>query len=250
MCLWAKPTAAQTPAILLRNNGAAGFSNVSVSTGLNDSAFHQNVGWADIDNDHDLDLLIGMEGPEKHQIYLQGPANHFTPVGAAVGFQQDQGNKGYGMAIGDTDGDGDLDVYISTCRSDNNIRKNFYQNMLVETGTLSFVDIADTNGTQIYTNGYGAEFVDFDDDGDLDLYMAGADAQLTKIWRNDGGNMFTDVDTITGHPILTDPAGDLDGSRAVDYDNDGDLDLYFHNNAAGTQRASCIATMATGSLPT
>ncbi len=221
---------------LLKNNGAAGFSNVSVAAGLNDPGFHQNVAWADIDHDRDLDLLIGMEGPtEKHQVYLQGPASHFTPVGAAVGFQQDFGTKAYGMAIGDTDGDGDLDVYMSTCRADNNIRKNFYKNMLAETGSLSFVDIADTNGTQTLDNGYGAEFVDFDDDSDLDLYMVGADAKPTKIWRNDGGNMFTDVDTLTGHPLLSDVAGDLDGGRAVDYDNDGDLDLYFHNNAAGTK---------------
>lgn len=224
---------------LLKNNGAAGFSNVSETTGLNDAGFHQNVAWADIDHDRDLDLLIGMEGPlstdPKHQVYLQDSPSHFTPVGAAVGFQAPEGIKAYGMAIGDTDGDGDLDVYLSTCRGDNNIRKNFYQNMLAETGSLSFVDIADTNGTQIMTNGFGAEFVDFDDDGDLDLYMVGADAQPTKIWRNDGGNMFTDVDTLTGHPLLSDVAGDLDGGRAVDYDNDGDLDLYFHNNAAGTQ---------------
>ena len=220
---------------LFKNNWPNPFTNTSVATGLNDSAFHQNVAWADIDNDHDLDMIIGMEGPEKHQIYLQGPASQFTPVGAAVGIQAPYGSKAYGMAIGDTDGDGDLDIYMSTCIGTNSIRKNFFKNQLVETGSLSFVDIADTNGTQIMTNGYGSEFVDFDDDGDLDLYMVGADAQPTKIWRNNGGNMFTDVDTLTGHPLLSDTAGDLDGGRAVDYDNDGDLDLYFHNNAAGTQ---------------
>ena len=73
------------------------------------------------------------------------------------------------LAIGDTDGDGDLDIYISTCRSGGNIRNNFFKNMLVETGSLSFVDIADSNGTQFMDNSYGTEFVDFDNDGDLDL---------------------------------------------------------------------------------
>jgi hypothetical protein len=214
---------------LVRNNGAAGFSNESVASGLNDPGFHQNVAWNDIDNDRDLDLLIGMEGPEKHEIYLQGPAGSFTPVGAAVGFQAPEGTRGYGMAIGDTDGDGDLDVYISTCRGDNNVRNNFYKNLLVENGSLSFVDIADTNGTQFMTNSYGAEFHDFDNDGDLDLFMVGADQQPSKIWRNNGNNMFTDVDTITGHPLLSDTGGDLNGGRPVDYDNDGDLDLFFHD---------------------
>jgi len=220
---------------VLRNNGAAGFSNESVSTGLNDPGFHQNVAWADVDHDRDLDLLIGMEGPEKHQIYLQGPPSQFTPVGASVGFQQDFGTKGYGMAVGDTDGDGDLDVYISTCIGTKILRNNFYENQLAQTGSLSFIDVADTNGTQNLRNSYGAEFADFDDDGDLDLFLVGADQERSKIFRNNGANQFIDVDTLTGQPLLSDVAGDLDGGRAVDYDNDGDLDLYFHNNAAGTQ---------------
>ncbi|MBA3484763.1 MAG: VCBS repeat-containing protein, partial [Pirellulales bacterium] len=78
---------------VLTNNGAGGFSNESVATGLNDPGFHQNLAWNDIDNDRDLDLIFGMEGPERHEIYLQGPANQFTPVGAAVGFQVDFGTK-------------------------------------------------------------------------------------------------------------------------------------------------------------
>lgn len=222
---------------VLRNTGLGAFTNESLSTGLNDTGFHQNVAWNDIDNDRDLDLMIAMEGPlptdEKHEIYLQGPSGFFTPVGASVGFQQLEGIKAYGMAIGDTDGDGDLDVYLSTCRGDNNIRNNFYENQLVETGSLSFIDIADSNGTQFMTNSYGAEFLDFDDDSDLDLFMVGADAEPSKIFRNDGGNMFTDVDAITGHALLSDTSGDLNGGRAVDYDNDGDLDLFFHDHRPG-----------------
>jgi hypothetical protein len=223
-------TSATASGDVLRNNGASGFSNESVASGLNDPGFHQNVAWNDIDNDRDLDLIIGMEGPEKHEIYLQGPAGAFTPVGAATGFQAPEGTRGYGMAIGDTDDDGDLDIYISTCRGDNNVRNNFYQNQLMETGTLSFIDIADSNGTQNMKNSYGAEFHDFDDDGDLDLFMVGADQQLSKIFRNNGGNQFTDVDTLTGHPLLSNTGSDFGGARAVDYDNDSDLDLFFHDH--------------------
>nr|MBA3484680.1 VCBS repeat-containing protein [Pirellulales bacterium] len=186
----------------------------------------------------DLDLIFGMEGPERHEIYLQGPANQFTPVGAAVGFQVDFGTKGYGMAMGDADDDGDVDIYISTCRFGGNIRNNFFKNMLAETGTLGFVDVADANGTQYLDNSYGAEFWDFDDDRDLDLLVTGADAKPTKIFRNDGGAMFTDVDTITGHPLLSDTGSDLNGSRAVDYDNDGDLDLFFHDNLATVKNSA------------
>jgi len=217
---------------VLRNDGVAGFTNASAATGLDDPGFHQNVAWSDIDNDDDLDLLIAMEGPEPHEIYLQGPAGQFTAVGLAVGFQEPEGIKAYGMAIGDTDGDGDRDVYISTCRGDNNIRNNFYENRLVETGVLAFVDIADVNGTQNLLNSYHAEFTDLDDDGDLDLFVVGSDAQPTKIFRNDGANQFTDVETILGHPLLDNAGGDYNGGRAIDYDNDGDLDLFLHDHLA------------------
>lgn len=217
---------------MLINAGAAGFSNASSLFGLEDPGFHQNVAWSDIDNDNDLDLILAMEGPERHEIYLRGRRGTFSPVGAAVGFQEDPGIKAYGMAIGDTDGDGDMDIYISTCRGDNNIRNHFYENQLVETGSLSFIDIADTNGTQFMQNSYGSEFFDFDNDGDLDLFMVGADSEPSKIFRNDGGNQFTDVETITGQPLLSDTSGDLNGGKAIDYDNDGDLDLFFHDHAA------------------
>ena len=214
---------------VLRNNGD-GFTNTSSAVGLNDPGFHQNVAWGDMNNDNRLDLIIGMEGPEKHQIYLQGADSHFTPVGAASNFQQNWGTKAYGMAIGDTDGDGDLDVYISTCNGGFNLRNNFYENQLTETGTLSFIDIADSNGTQNMPNSYHSEFVDFNDDGKLDLFMVGADQQQTHIFRNDGDNQFTDVATILGHNLLSDVGGDLNGGKAVDYDNDGDLDLFMHDN--------------------
>ncbi len=219
-----------TTGALLRNDGAAGFNDVSVTTGLDDPGFAQNVAWSDIDRDGDLDLLIAMEGPELHEIYMQGPPGTFTPVGAAAGFQVPVGIKSYGMAIGDTDGDGDNDIYISTCRGDNNIRNNFFKSMLVETSTLSLVDIADTNGTQFMNNSYDAEFHDFDNDGDLDLFMAGADGELSKIFRNDGNNQFTDIDAVTGHALLSDTGGDLNGAKVLDYDNDGDLDLWLHDH--------------------
>ena len=215
-----------------------GFTNPSVEIGLNDPGFHQNVAWADMNSDRRLDLVIGMEGPERHEIYLQGSNGHFTPVGRQTGFQTEYGYKSYGMAIGDTDGDGDLDVYVSTCISGGNIRNNFYENQLIETGALGFIDIADSNGTQNLNNSYHAEFVDFDDDGMLDLFMVGADQKPTHIFRNMGDNQFKDVAEILGHSLISDVGGDLNGGRAIDYDNDGDLDLFMHDNLRITSGAN------------
>jgi hypothetical protein len=214
----------------VKNNGGTSFTNVSSAVGLADPGFHQNVGWIDINNDNRLDLIIGMEGPEKHEIYLQGTNGHFTPVGAQVGIQTSWGSKAYGTAVGDTDNDGDLDIYIATCNSGFDLRNNFYENRLAQTGVLSFIDIADTNGTQNMPNSYHAEFTDFDDDGLLDLFMVGADQEATRIFRNLGGNQFQDVAEILGHALLSDTGGDLNGGRAIDYDNDGDLDLFMHDD--------------------
>jgi hypothetical protein len=223
---------------LLRNTGS-GFTDVSASTGLNDNGFAQNVAWVDINNDHLLDMVIGMEGPQPNQIYLQDATHHFAAVPAANGIQNPVSARSYGMAIGDADGDGDLDIYISPCLGDAGVptAKAYYKNNLVESGaakTLSFTDASYSNGTQNVSKGYGAEFVDFDNDGKLDLYAVGANGVPTKIYKNMGNGQFVDVDTITGHPLLSDQGTDLNGGKAIDYDNDGRLDLFFHDNLSNT----------------
>lgn len=232
---------------LFRNNGNLNFTNVSAST-VNDPGFHQSVAFADLNNDGLLDLVLAMEGPEMHEVYLQQADGTFIQSGDALGLHVPHGTKAYGMAIADADGDGDLDIYISTCQGGGNIRNNFFENQLIPAGTLFFVDIADQNGTQIMDNTYSAEFVDFDNDGWLDLFVIGADQFPSKIFRNNADGTYTDVDTITGRPLIDNTGGDLNGGRAVDYDNDGDLDLFFHDHArisstAGGLRLSNVARL-------
>lgn len=222
---------------LFRNQGDGTFVNVTAST-ANDPGFHQSVAFLDANNDGKLDLFLAMEGPEGHEIYLQNPIGKFTAVGQAAGLwvtYEPSGSpirlgKAYGLAIGDYDADGDMDAFISTCRVGEDIRDTFFRNDLDATGTLRFTDITDTNGTQDLRNSYGTEFIDFDDDGDLDLYNTGADGEPTKLFRNNGDGSFTDVDTLNGHPLLSWPGTDTNGSQAVDYDNDGRLDLFFHDH--------------------
>ena len=126
--------------------------------------FHQNIAWSDIDNDRDLDLIFGMEGPEKHEIYLQGPAGSFTPVGAAVGFQELYGTKAYGMAVGDTDGDGDVDV-LSASFFDDTIA--WYEN---KDGAGDFGPQRAITSDADYA--FAVFAADLDGDGDLDALSA------------------------------------------------------------------------------
>ena len=102
---------------VLRNNGRGVLERKASATGLNDPGFHQNVAWTDIDNDRDLDLLIGMEGPgEARDLSARCRRQRSRRWGRRSDSRQPMGTKAYGMAIGDTDGDGDLDIYISTCQ--------------------------------------------------------------------------------------------------------------------------------------
>jgi VCBS repeat protein/ASPIC/UnbV protein len=230
---------------LLKNNGAAAFTNANNSVGLNTTLFNQgfsqNVAWGDFNNDHRLDLVIGMENPG-NQMYLQQANGQFTEIGGTVGVQTPVFNKSYGMAIGDYDGDGDLDIYMSVCNDDlnDNVPNALYKNNVKETGTLSFTDVASATGTQNTKNTYGSQFIDMDNDGKLDLVVTGAQNDTThvgnptKIFHNNGNGTFTDVDTITGHALLSSVGTDPNGLKLVDYDNDGDLDLYYHDNLSGT----------------
>ncbi len=225
---------------LFLNQSGSNFADVS-STTVNDPGFHQNVGWADVNNDQRLDLVLAMEGPEEHEIYLQNEDFTFTASGASLGLQVPYGTKAYGTAIADADNDGDLDLYVSTCRNIGNIPNNFFRNNLVPDGVVSFTDIANSNGTQYMDNSYHAEFQDFDNDGWLDLFMVGADNEDSKIWQNDKNGMWTDVDTMNMAPLLSDNGGDFNGGKAVDYDNDGDLDLFFHDHKPNAGRNTARA---------
>src|SRR5262249_44445659 len=126
----------------LMRNTPTGFVDVSVATGLNYSGFAQNVAWVDINNDHRLDMVIGMENGQPNQIYLQDATHHFTSF-TGDGIATTVSGKSYGLAIGDADGDGDLDIYMSPCLGDSGVPtpKAYYKNNLVESGaakTLSF----------------------------------------------------------------------------------------------------------------
>ena len=218
---------------LFRNllmEGGTGFTNFSAPTGLDDPDWHDNLAWVDIDQDGDLDLLVLME-LAPHELYEQFAPGQFRPIGEETGFA-DPTSHGYGLAIGDYDGDRDLDIYISTCVIENRIPNTFFENQLTDTGVLQFIDVTDRTGTQFLPNSYGSQFADFDDDGDLDLYLVGAHGNPNKIWRNDGDGTFTDVDNILGtSPLFQSSTTLSSGAQAADYDNDGDLDLLFQDQA-------------------
>ena len=138
-------------------------------------------------------------------------------AGAAFRHTRDDAaiNLGGGVAAGDYNGDGHLDLYVTNSAGPNALFRN--------NGDGSFADMAADAGLEDPdATSYGAGWGDYDNDGDLDLFVANFGA--SKLFRNEGDGSFTDVTAASG-------VGDPDsGHRTMgvawgDYDADGFLDL-------------------------
>ena len=167
-----------------------------------------------------LDLYVannGLTGNGPNRLFQNGggPMFMFNEVGA---FAQVDANAGStGVAWGDYDNDGDLDLYVAKHGSPNCLYENLGNGMFVEVGAAAGVD--DPRGSN------GVAWGDYDGDGDLDLYVAN-DTTVTsnnRLYRNNGNKTFDDV----GPPGGVDGDGSSTGAAWGDYDNDGDLDLRY-----------------------
>jgi hypothetical protein len=201
---------------LFRNNGGGSFTDVTVAP-LNDAGYSLHICWVDYNNDGKLDIYQTTYGGP-NRLYRNNGDGTFTDVGAGspVGYNGSSG----GAAWGDYDNDGDMDLYLTCNYGEAN---HLYRN----DGGGTFVDVtaAPLNDTG---EGYGADWGDYDNDGDLDLYLAN-NGQANKLFRNDGGT-FTDV---TAAPL--NDAGYGVSVGWGDYDNDGNLDLYLVNSGTPNQ---------------
>jgi len=178
----------------------------------------QSNAWGDFDNDGDLDLIVTFhDAPVR--LYRNSPGG-FEDVGAASGLPTDGGNP-RSVAWGDYDNDGDLDVYIAYAGLDEPPNRLFRNDL--EHGRVRFVETGAAAGVALRGNSRQVSFVDYDADGDVDLYVA-MRSDVNRLLRNDGGR-FTDVTFETG---IAEPRRTV-GACWFDMDGDGDLDLFTAN---------------------
>ena len=174
--------------------------------------------WGDYDNDGWIDLFVVNRNEANNSLYKNNGNGKFTEIttGAIV---NDAGNS-VGASWGDYDNDGDLDLFVANAGNENNF---LYQN----NGNGSFTKI--TGGPVVSDGGHshGSAWADYDNDGDLDLFVAN-DGQPNFMYRNDGNGQFTRLpnsNAVTGGNALS------FGSAWADFDRDGDLDLFVSNRA-------------------
>ena len=172
--------------------------------------------FADFDNDGWPDLYILRNGP--NMLLRNSGGNTFTDVTAVAGV----GNiyNASSAAFGDYDNDGDLDLYVAN--------KLEHPDVLFRNdGDGTFVDVSSLVQPFTSYQTFGAAWLDFDNDADLDLYVVNDKEVGNQLWRNDGsgcdGWCFVDVAPLLGAWV---PACGM-GIAVGDVDNDGDLDLSY-----------------------
>jgi hypothetical protein len=174
--------------------------------------------WADYDNDGDLDEFVGFRG-RPNRLYRQDHGR-FEDVAPAVGLADNVETRA--AAWGDFDGDGNQDLYVGFVDGTPN---KLYRN---DGNGRHFTDVAASHGVDLIGVTRQVSWIDYDNDGDLDLFVAFRD-KPNRLFRNDGGR-FTDVTVESG---IGDPRKTV-GAVWFDADGDGDLDVFVANQNGDT----------------
>ncbi|MDI6779004.1 MAG: FG-GAP-like repeat-containing protein [Bacteroidota bacterium] len=206
---------------LLLNNGNGYFQNVSEQTGrpIGENERTNSAVFGDVDNDGDLDLFITNEY-STNRLFLNKGNGFFEDVTERSGLKSEGG--GMCAAFGDIDGDGDLDLYVTNWAAKNVM----YRNENNKLSGIKFTDITDSAGVggEFYTKSNAVCFADFDNDGDLDLFVTNRKTS-NRLYLNKRNNEFEDI---TKNAIGLDSMLSY-GASFADFDQDGFLDLYVAN---------------------
>ncbi len=207
------------------NNGMGYFASRAAGSGMPTLVFPSGLSAADFDNDGDLDVHLTDFLGNDHLMRNDGGFKFFD-VAATAGV--DSGGFGYGGAWGDYDGDGWVDLYVPnrTQTHASPVPNHLYRN----NGDGTFTDMAVALGV---TDGLApslvAAFLDYDRDGDADIYLGndkGSNSSWTnKLYRNEGDGTFTDVTAMAGAEANVDCMGIAWG----DFDRNGWMDIYVTN---------------------
>jgi hypothetical protein len=232
---------APLPDTVFRNNGDGTFTDVSRESGVG-----LHAGWgmgivaADYDNDGDTDVFVANDVAENFLFQNDGTGK-FEEMGLLSGFAYDlhgdeQGSMG--VDCGDYDNDGWLDFYVTSYQ---NQLATLYRNL--GDGTFQDVTLLTGAGARTLPNvTWGNSFVDFDNDGDRDIFVACGHLQdNVELWddtstyheqnillMNTGDGKFVDISDSSADGMLAKLSSR--GAGFDDLDNDGDVDAVILNS--------------------
>ena len=210
---------------LYKNDGKGNFKEITGEAGVGNTGFSRGSCFADFNNDGRLDLYVVNSDETPNALYINLGQNRFKDTAKESG-TGDRG-KGYGLAVGDIDGDDDLDIFVVNIKGEDPVRSQC--RLYLNNGMAQFKEVGVQAGVANTGHGHGAHFADYDNDGDLDLFVAIV-AGRNRLFINDGKGKFKDRAKEKG----IEDSGQHVGCAAGDFDLNGGLDVFV--TAWGTNR--------------
>jgi hypothetical protein len=236
--------------VLYRNNGNGTFTDVTDRAGvggLESGAFHSGATFLDYDRDGWLDLYVGSYvnlgdkrycklgdvlsscAPSEYRgspdaLYHNNHDGTFTNVTQSAGIYQPLG-KNLSVQAADYDNDGWPDLFVANDGLNAYLYHNEHKGEFKEVGLSTGMAVT-SRGTVMAA--MCISLGDYDNDGQLDLYISDFQRSSDHLWHNDGKGFFDEVSDEAG---ITQPTRDVlsFGGGFVDYDNDGWLDIFIAN---------------------
>jgi len=219
-------------ASLYRNNGDGTFTDIHVEAGLGDWADRHGAVWGDYNNDGLRDLYIAVGAGAGHGVgynplFENQDGGHFVDVCREAEVADSLGRSRYPSWV-DVNADGWLDLFVGDMATENQLYINR------QDGT--FFPLPDAGGLAAW-HLWNATWTRWDDDIYMDAVLAGDWAGWLRLYRNDGSGGFTDV---TESSQLPTTLSGVHGTCWIDYDNDGDQDLYLSRCEAAVDRDAIL----------
>jgi len=202
---------------LYHNEGGGTFTKIN--NNITSYELESNyANWIDFNNDGWMDLFVVNRFGLNNQLFKNDGTGNFIEITSGI-IVNDGGNS-YGSSWGDYDNDGDFDLFVANKTDEDNF---LYQN----NGDETFTKI--TSGILVNDGGktYGSEWADVDNDGDLDIVITNQSGNNNRLYLNNGDATFTSATT----EVVSTDGGSSRGCSVVDYDNDGDLDIFIANRS-------------------